>query len=290
MKANRFLLVIVAASTTACNDNLPLTGPTTRLVPTMPQYQLAEAASGRTERGTEDDVLRLETFLPGLGGIYVEGQNIVVFVPSTITRADALAKLALGAVTLNLDPKTREQMVRGENIVLRATRYPFSQLVAWSEGGAGGAVRVPGVTGIDANGGTNHLTIFVYDLSVTPRVFAVAEAAGIPGDAIETMVSTAVSTEGLRGTYRPTGGGIQIANENGDICTLGYNTSNGDDDKGFYTASHCWGTRGLGSTGGVFYQPMIANGRLGTVTINPKWNVTGTNCAGHTLCTQVDAM
>jgi hypothetical protein len=132
-----FLFVAIALFPSACTDNQPPTAPTSVAggVRATPQYQLFAAASGGWKRGTEDDILRLENFLPGLGGIYVEGKNIVVLMPATASREEVLAKLALGAVTLNLDPTTRGQMVRGENIVLRPSHYAFSQLVAWAADG-----------------------------------------------------------------------------------------------------------------------------------------------------------
>ena len=52
-------------------NNLP-TAPTVK-APSMgkptPEYELGAAMAGRIERGTEDDILRMETYLPGLGGI-----------------------------------------------------------------------------------------------------------------------------------------------------------------------------------------------------------------------------
>jgi hypothetical protein len=70
----------------------------------------------------------------------------------------------------------------------------------------------------------------------------------------------------------------------------GYNIIEGSDTKGFYTASHC-NSSGLGSggTGAAIFQP-ISSRRIGAVLINPAWNSTNANCAGITLCAQVDAM
>lgn len=276
---------------------MPPTAPTARFVPTNPQHQIAAAVAGRNERGAEDNILRLENFLPGLGGVYVDGENLVVYVPPATVRKDAIAKLALGAATLDLEPKTRRQMIYGENIVLRPARHSFSQLVAWSEGGAGGIMLLPGVIGIDANEGTNRLTILVRDLSVVPSVFATAKTAGLPEDAIETRVSRVSFAGGLRERYRPTAGGIQIDNGyvgNGSTCTLGFNVTINDGEKGFYTASHCVSPTnyGIGLTGVGINQPYTVEdeGRIGTVTINPPWNSSVTLCLSNPRCADVDAM
>lgn len=293
MRAPRFILGAISIVTIGCTDNQNVSGPSKGSLISTPEMEIAASVSGRIERGAEDEVLRLEKFLPGLGGVYVDGPNIVVFIPEDLNRAEAQKRLALGAVGLNIDERTRQRMIRGDHVVFRTGRFAFSQLVAWSDADAGGTQRLPGVVGIDANEGTNHLTIFVRDASAEPRVTAAALSAGIPKDAIEFEIASGMrSVSGLREKYRPTGGGIQIANSNGNLCTLGLNTTQGDDDKGFYTASHCSPSPiGLGYLGDVLYQHTYASGyALGAVTINPAWDATGTNCAGETLCAQVDAM
>src|SRR5689334_12818877 len=65
-----------------------------------PSAQINAALGGRVERGAEDDILRLEHSVPGLGGLFMQGDTIVAFVPSTMTRGQALAGLAQGATTL----------------------------------------------------------------------------------------------------------------------------------------------------------------------------------------------
>lgn len=72
---------------------------------------------------------------------------------------------------------------------------------------------------------------------------------------------------------------------------MGYNTTMGPDDYGFYTAGHCAPSRkGSGGVGGIIYQNTSGSAnRIGTVTINPPWNLTDPLCANITLCAFVDA-
>jgi hypothetical protein len=220
----------------ACaDDSLPTDYSIEYPKPSAAALQLDAAANGRNERGAEDDILRLENFLPGLGGVYMEGSKIVVYVPQQMSRRDALEKLALGTATLNIDGSVAQQMMRGENIELRPAKHPFSQLVSWVVSGVGGIMRVPGVTGLDANEATNRITIFVRDQSGAEAALAAAHKAGVPEDAVETRVANPVLVSGLGGTWSPTGGGIQIQNDSSINCSLGYNDRY-NDVKGFWTA------------------------------------------------------
>jgi hypothetical protein len=226
----------------------------TRMGQADPAYQLAAAANGRMERGTEDDILRLENALPGLGGVFLQGSKLVVYVPAGMSRSEALERLAIGATTLNLPPDLYQQMTRGENIELRPARYPFSRLVSWVASGIGGIMRLPGVTGIDANEATNKVTLFVRDESFGAPAVAAAHAAGLPFDAVETRVAAPILTSGLQGTWNPTGGGIQIQNETSHDCSMGFN-DRWNDVKGFWTAGHC-SKYALGvGTGDLITQP-----------------------------------
>ena len=217
----QFTVFSALALVVGCQGDVTTPGDRLDAARLTPGFQLNAAANGRFERGTEDDVLRLENFLPGLGGIYIDGSSIVVYAPPGMERREILAKIAQGATTLNLDASTYHQMVRGDNIVVRPARYAFSQLVSWVEAGAGGVMRTPGVNGIDANEATNRITLFIKDSSVITRALAVAKAAGLPVDAFDFVISNGVLASGLSGTWSTTMGGIQIQNDEGVNCSLG---------------------------------------------------------------------
>ena len=285
----RQLFFLALFAVVGCAD---ASGPTNRLARTIPQYQLTAALEGRFERGTEDDILRVENFLPGLGGIYVDKGSLVVYVPPEMSRQDALGKLALGSTLLNLDPAMRQQMTSGQKIILRPAKFPFSQLVAWVEGGVGGVLSIPGVTGIDANETTNRVTIFVLDESAGFAALATARAAGLPKDAIETrVVRRAALTYGLRGTFYWPAGGVQIQNEGDHYCSIGFNDTY-QNVKGFWTAGHCskYGNTGNQSLDEHFYQPTYSGGSVGTAIMRSEITLSDTACGSAIFCGQVDAM
>jgi hypothetical protein len=231
----------------------------------------------------------------------MQGDTIVAFVPSTMTRGQALAGLAQGATTLDLDPATFSQLASGTNIKLRTGRYSFSQLVAWTEGKAVAIRRIPGVIGIDANEGTNRITFFVRNESLVPAIYAEARRVGLPDDVIEiSKAHFSFASSDLSLMYRPTGGGIEINNGseyNGGTCTLGLNVTLPSGVKGFYTASHCAtpDNFGAGLTGAPIWQPYkdaVGQGGplIGHIAINPAWNATDTMCTAGLPCAHVDAM
>lgn len=295
MRANRTAaLAAVLLGIAGCSDTLvaPSDSNDTRLRIT-PRYELEAAANGRIERGTEDDILRMENFLPGLGGIYTDGGDVVVYAPPTVSRESVLAALARGAVTLALDPKERGQIVRGERIRILPSRFAFSQLVAWMESGV--AASVKGVSTLDADEKANRLSIRITDETAREKVITEANLAGVPVEALNiTLAPHEYADGGLDGTFRPVVGGVQVTNDASpsEICTVGYNHSNGPEEEGFYTASHCnSASLGSGSTNQLFYQPTksIAN-IVGRVAANPAWNLTDAACGGFTRCGRVDAM
>ena len=57
--------------------------------------QLTAAMRGRTERGFEDEILRMEARIPGLGGVYLDRNTgqFVVYLKDMSTRAAAMAQL-----------------------------------------------------------------------------------------------------------------------------------------------------------------------------------------------------
>jgi hypothetical protein len=223
----------------------------------------------------------------------MEGDTIVVFIPQNVSHSSARAAIARGAMTLNLAPKLSTQMVLGDRLKFRVGTYPFSQLIAWASDGTGGIARLPGVTGIDVNEGTNRISVIVADMSAAQGVLTAATAAGIPQAAISIDTQgPVVSLASIRDRIRPAGGGMQIAKGYQSYCTMGFNILRGDDAYGFYTAGHCSpGSLGGGSTGGLLYQNEgTTNDRIATVAVNPQWNKTVADCGGITLCTQVDAL
>lgn len=284
--------IIGLTALTGCNNDRSPTAPMrAQAAIVTPQMEISAATEGRTERGIEDDILRMEGFVPGLGGAYLDNDTLVVYGPAGASRAQVLAGLARAAVTLTVDPGTRDQMVKGERIKIREGRYAFSQLVAWAERSGAALGSVTGVSGLDADEQLNAVSISIVREEYREAVLKAETSIGIPADAIAISVraierpATSLTLE-----FRPTGDGVQIMNANQEVCTIGFNVLTNGDGPGFYTASHCaLGTPGAGALGFI-YQPTLTGGSVAEIKDNPVWNSTSSLCLGHSLCAKVDAM
>ena len=291
-----FLLVVLLS---ACADDA--TGPDSRPPLQVPhsvsaQRQIDAAVHGRVERGTEDEILRLEAAIPGFGGVFLDEQGeVVVYAPASVASNDLRGKLASLAARTRLGDKVRAGFRAGGQVKIRKADYAFSSLIAWKEALTKGLVRIPGVLATNADESINRIRVTIATADAGAAVLRAAAAAQVPTDAIATTVGlqpTAVVS--LRQWYRPTGGGIQIVNNLGGRCTLGYNVTltNPTGPTGFLTASHCAsGPIGSGS-GGTIYQPQVQHWPspiLGTITSNPQFNYSDPACMGY-MCTRADVM
>lgn len=281
-----------------CAEADPTTGPIEANIKRTAALQIAAAVGGRNERGIEDDILRMEAEVPGLGGVFKENGKIIVLVPQTAVSATVMAGLARASSLLTVDPITRGNIARGERIELRPATYSFSQLIVWEELVGGAMNRSGHISFTDADERTNRVSIGITSDQYRGEVVAAAQKTGVPVDAIDIQVrplERPMST--LRSKWNsssnPTKGGVQIANAGSGICTLGWNVHRGPDfpddgaEEGFFTTGHCvYGQPGAGITGPI-YQPLST--QIGYITQNPAWNVSNALC-DYAYCTQVDAM
>jgi hypothetical protein len=282
----------------ACTESDPLTSPTQSSLGNRAQLEIAAAVSGRYERGIEDDILRMEAEVPGLGGAFVENGNLVVLVPDVGARVNVMAGLARASSFLNIDPAARGRMARGEHIELRPARYAFSQLIAWQEVLGAALNRSGGVSTSDADERANRIAIGIVAPEFRSQVLAAAEKTGVPVDALEITVGPlARPMSTLRDAWNTSSArakaGVQIANAANSYCTIGWNVHRGPDsgdgaEEGFFTAGHCvYGQAGAGVTGPI-YQPTSSTS-IGYITQDSAWDVSNALC-DHSYCTQVDAM
>lgn len=140
--------------------------------------------SKRRNREIEDEIVRLEASIPGIGGMYVEGCDVVVYVPPDAVRENVISALARAANAMAITPDLRAQLARGERIRLQPARFPFSQLIAWEESLEGPVAEVSGFTGIDADESVNRVRINITDPTRIPEIEAIIMAAGIPLEAV----------------------------------------------------------------------------------------------------------
>lgn len=288
------LAAVSLAALSACADDSVTSPQSTQRQLDLANVQLQAAASGRTERGFEDEMLRMELSLPGFGGLAMaDDGTLVVHLPpgvSTATGAAALeGKLArVGRGELS-DAFRRPGAVR-----YLTARYAFSTLVSWKEAMATAGNGRSTIHGIDADELNNRLTLYVSDASARQAAIARATDRGIPAEALRIVVSAPPqATASLRDRFRPTGAGTQIRNNVSGRCTLGFNANTwpGLVD-GLVTAAHCAsGPVGVGATGQVMYQNSFLSGDIvGTISTNPAFNLTAGACGSFTKCANADAL
>lgn len=259
------------------------------------QVELAAAAHGRNTRGVEDEILRMENAVPGLGGMFRDAAGMInIYVPRGSNAGSVKAALARVAPGLGLPQNARDQLADGSKVKLLDGDYAFSQLVAWEQAVAAKLRPGTGIYGVDADEAANRVRVLVTKDVAPAAVQQLAEAAGVPAAAIVTEVGSPPSlVNSIRGTFRPTAGGVQWATTDGyttDNCTIGFNVTTGDLTTGFLSASHCaGGVVGAGQTGGTAYQP-TPNYSVGFIRWNPTWNSTDPSCGAYTLCVYADVL
>lgn len=282
--------VFVIAS--ACADDI--TGPNppgSQPVPVVgsAQYQISAAVRGRTERGVEDEILRLESGIPGLGGLFIDQSgDVVVFAPAKMDSKAVRLALASRASGVRLSDDVREALTTGVGLKIRSADYSFSQLVAWRLALVQHLTGIRDVISTDASEATNRVRVTVETADANPAVLRAASDAQVPVGAIEITVGLRpIALATLRDFWRPTGGGLEIG-FGPYSCSLGYNvTMNGL--TGFLTASHCsTSAHGSGAVGESVSQPLFGS-TVGTVHTNPAFNYSHPDCGGY-LCTRADAM
>lgn len=256
--------------------------------------EIAAAVNGRHYRGSEEDILRLENVIPGLGGVFVDANHdLVVYAPKGIAVSMVKAALSEAGVQAGLPRELQSQLNNAAHVRVIAGESPFSQLVAWQGQITSRLAGVPHVAGIDADETKNRVRVVISKESSRNAVEKIAASLGIPKNALLVVVGPQMTAaSGLRGTWRPTGAGIQLQVADGRTCTMGFNVTTPLGVTGFLTAGHCaLGQPGVGRTGDVFYQPMIGpTYALGQVTNNPAWNLTVAECFGMARCTDSDVL
>lgn len=234
--------------------------------------ELAEAAQGRRDRGAEDEILRLEGAVPGLGGLYVDSAtgHITVFVRDTASKRRAVAAIrALGA---RMDQRLPEAArLTGPDAVVRIGEFAFSDLVAWSAVLAPELIRLPGFVSLDADERANRVAVTVSDAGKQIEIERLAAAAGIPSAAlvVRTGPPAIALQSNVRSYTRPLAAGFEFQNAPGGRCTIGWDVTTPQGETGFLTAAHCSAAAtGSGSTGESMLQ---IRDYVGNVALNPTW-------------------
>lgn len=260
--------------------------------------ELAAAVQGDNRRGIESLILRMANEVPGIGGMYYDTatSHMVVYVkdPSQSKRASGLVR-----AYLNQARTTQPDAARASNapVDVRIGDYEFAQLVGWSEILTRDLLKIPNWISVDADERLNRVSITIADETARWAVETAVAANGVPAAAVQIEVGPRLYelTTLQDWVTRPVGGGVQIENSSSGLCSLGWTVSKPDGTWGLLTAGHCTSyTPGGGQTGDTFYQNLqSANNALGTVQINPPWNLQCTDPSGAPypgLCTDADAL
>jgi hypothetical protein len=287
----------IAVITAGCADSLtpqPKMRVSSASASAMAAEERSQAAAGRTARGFEDEILRLEAKIPGVGGVFADSSgNFVIYVRDESKAAAAMSEFRAQVKTLSLPAEIRAVIDNPTRLISRVGAYDFSQLVAWSRIVLHTFGAEPGFVSIDADEAANRVRVTLSTEETRARVLLSVPGLGIPvGAVVADLGSRAQVSHNLRTTVRPLSGSYQIANAYG-YCTLGWNVYlTGGIGKGFITAGHCSGNMpGSGSTGSAYYQATYAwQNKVGVESVNPPWNLADPDCAGITLCTIADVM
>ncbi|NUQ11893.1 MAG: hypothetical protein HUU26_06105 [Gemmatimonadaceae bacterium] len=259
----------------------------------LARAQLDSAVRGRTARGVEDMVLRLEARLPGLGGLFVDtAGTLVAQLPVGRDTAGVRSALLDGLLIEPAYAELRARLATGMRVRSQATAFAFSTLVA----GASLASQRLGsqdIVLVDADEANNRVRVGVAKPSGIEAATEALVALGLDRGMLQVELAPVTSLMvTLRQSFRPMGGGIQIQNANYGLCTVGFNVSNYMADTGFVTAGHCApGEPGMGFLGPL-YQPVNtpSTNQVANIELNPVWNVIDPQCGTYSICAKSDAL
>lgn len=297
------LALIVACSGDTPASPIAVETDAPRAARTDAAAELAAAAQGRISRGFEDEILRLENRVAGLGGVFQDSAGMAVIwlrdANDAERRADAVRELRAASMSLKAPRDFVLRLQRDDSLRVLTGDYAFSELVAWQRA-ISRSVRVPGLLGIDADEGRNRVRAVIAPDASSGEFEQAISAAGVPLHAVvfERRESGRLLQSELRHRWRPSFGGLQIMNKKPNSeCTIGFGVDMlFYNQRGFLTASHCAaGTVGSGSLvdpliGQPMYKLWNPMNIIGAVHLNPPWNRTDPDCNSIALCTVADVM
>lgn len=219
----------------------------------------------------DEQYARLAEEVPGFGGLYLDAEGTTHVYLQDLSLADEVQDL-------------------GERVEVHQGEYDFRELFVWKD-----AVRdllaQRGTVFLDIDEQRNRLLFGVERESLaafTAELPAFLRRARVPAEAvIVEAVEPIVSLEQLTDKIRPVPGGVQIRNQNGGVCTLGFNATRLGV-RGFVTNSHCTATRSV-VEGTTFFQSTLGSSNLiGTEIADPPF-FTGGSCPSGRVCRRSDA-
>jgi hypothetical protein len=216
---------------------------------------------GERSRTLDERFAEVAARVPTFGGMYLQGETLVVYMTNPSHRAAAIAAIqaVFGA-----------DRIPAAGVQVLPARYGFAQLAAW-HARMGSLFSLPGVALTDIDERANALKVGVTGAAAVTMAELHLSRLGIPQDAVNIVpMAPFVPTATLRDRIRPIEGGIQIGFSL-FLCTLGFNGVRSGV-SGFVVNSHCTDIQG-GVEGTQHYQPRVQTGNLiGTEIADPTYD------------------
>jgi hypothetical protein len=235
---------------------------------------------GGVQDGSAPDRRALAEAAPGFGGLFIDADGV----PSVYLRDLGVR----GAVERGLGSFLRLQGVQVASLQVLAGDFDYLQLEAWYEQLWPEAFAAYEVVFADLSESRNRIVVGVASRAFVRPVEALAQALGIPGEALVVEVVEPIrSLLTLREQAPQIQGGYQI-NFGRYLCTLGFNALSGAQES-FITNSHCTDRQG-GVEGTVYFQPVstVDPAPVGVEVADPEYFRRGI-CPNGRRCRYSDA-
>ncbi len=222
------------------------------------EIQSQQAGQGKN---LDDLFAQVAAKAPGFGGMYVDGDNLNVYLKN-INQAGAAQQAIADVFGAGVIPGAGIQALQGQ--------YGFGQLRGWLNK-LYALFGIEGVISLDIDETTNRLKVGVANSSAAGAVDQELSNLGVPSEAVIVVETEAIlPMVTLRDRVRPLVGGLQI-NFPGYLCTYGFNATRSGV-PGFVTNSHCTTTQG-GVEGTQYWQPLssVADSFVGTESVDPTY-------------------
>jgi hypothetical protein len=314
MRSNRSILfgLIPALLTAGCSIDSNPTGTPKRTSPHIVSSALgaapglvAQAVSGKRDRGEQDQMLRVEAKVPGFGGFYIDSLgNVVIYLkPRPTSTQSALARTSVfSEYAARSESNVREIMSKASDARINEGAYSLSELIAVEYRIASNPGGIPGLVGVGTSIYQNHVVVGFRDSVSLMRGLSGMSERGIPASAVVGEIWGEIRPlSNWNSIVRPTRGGIEIGVinrtrypwttlPNGKMYSysgggsLGFNVRTPAGTDYFMTNAHVindWsGTNG--ALGDTVLQPSLETSLnflygLGIITVNPAWSE-GASC------------
>lgn len=330
---NRFRIVVlgIIALSFGCTDQTaPTAAKQNHLRPVQDRFQsvqvrlkdprglLNEAAAGARVRGEQDEMLRIESNIPGFGGFFRDstGQVIACMKPGSAAVHPALRGAMHAAYASRPEPLIREAMVTASNAQVIDCDYPLSELIAYENRvNYPGSDPVPGYVAAGVSIRRNRLILALEGSESVQSAQQSLATLGIPLGAVKIEIwGKGHATSTWASDIRPVGAGPQLAIYNRTKVpwpsgwsvftagSIGFNVRTASGGTYFLTAGHVINsfteTNGaILDTASQAYPKQRTPGSnvwtpkpIGRIWVNPAWTVGPSACdfAGVDYCTTAD--